>query len=84
MTTLTMVVGMMPTALALTAGSETRVSMAWVLIGGLLSSTFFTLIIIPIIFLHFESYPISRYFNMMANFYKKITKKQQPSASYKK
>ncbi|HWR40749.1 MAG TPA: efflux RND transporter permease subunit [Patescibacteria group bacterium] len=61
MTTLTMVVGMLPTALAMTAGSETRVSMAWVLIGGLLSSTVFTLIIIPIIFLHFEKHPIRSY-----------------------
>ena len=61
MTTLTMVVGMLPTALAMTAGSETRVSMAWVLIGGLLSSTVFTLIIIPIIFLHLETHhPFAR------------------------
>ena len=58
MTTLTMVVGMLPTALSITEGSETRVSMAWVLIGGLLSSTVFTLIIIPIIFLFFHNYPI--------------------------
>jgi HAE1 family hydrophobic/amphiphilic exporter-1 len=59
MTTLTMVVGMLPTALSITEGSETRVSMAWVLIGGLLSSTVFTLIIIPIIFLFFQNHPIS-------------------------
>lgn len=58
MTTLTMVVGMLPTALSMTEGSETRVSMAWVLIGGLLSSTIFTLIIIPIVFLFFHNYPI--------------------------
>jgi multidrug efflux pump subunit AcrB len=37
----------------MTAGSETRVSMAWVIIGGLLTSTVFTLIVIPIIFLFF-------------------------------
>ena len=53
MTTITMMVGMLPTALAMTAGSETRVSMAWVIIGGLLTSTVFTLIVIPIIFLWF-------------------------------
>ena len=58
MTTLTMVVGMLPTALSITEGAETRVSMAWVLIGGLLSSTVFTLIIIPIIFLFFQNHPI--------------------------
>lgn len=55
MTTMTMVVGMLPTALAMTEGSETRVSMAWVLIGGLLTSTVFTLIVIPIVFLYFET-----------------------------
>ncbi len=54
MTTITMMVGMMPTALAMTEGSETRSSMAWVIIGGLLTSTIFTLVIIPIIFLFFE------------------------------
>ncbi len=53
MTTITMMVGMLPTALAMTAGSETRSSMAWVIIGGLLTSTVFTLVVIPIIFLFF-------------------------------
>lgn len=66
MTTLTMIVGMLPTALAMTAGSETRVSMAWVIIGGLLSSTVFTLLIVPVIFLYFESRPLSRYFHKIA------------------
>ncbi len=58
MTTLTMVAGMIPTALAMTEGSETRVSMAIVIIGGLLSSTVFTLVIIPIIFVFFARYPV--------------------------
>ena len=58
MTTFTMIVGMLPTALAVTAGSETRSSMAWVIIGGLLTSTVFTLLVIPIIFLFFEKYPV--------------------------
>lgn len=54
MTTFTMIVGMLPTALAVTAGSETRSSMSWVIIGGLLTSTVFTLLVIPIVFLFFE------------------------------
>lgn len=57
MTTITMIVGMLPTALAITEGAETRVSMAWVIIGGLLTSTIFTLIVIPIIFMFFENHP---------------------------
>ncbi|MCW2276857.1 efflux RND transporter permease subunit [Heliophilum fasciatum] len=52
MTTITMVVGMLPTALAIAEGAENRVGMAWVIIGGLLTSTFFTVIIIPIIFIY--------------------------------
>jgi HAE1 family hydrophobic/amphiphilic exporter-1 len=72
MTTLTMVVGMLPTALAMTAGSETRVSMAWVLIGGLLSSTFFTLIVIPIIFLYFDKHPFSRNVHLLIDFCKSL------------
>ena len=51
MTALTMVVGMLPTAFAMGEGAETRVSMAWVIIGGMITSTVFTLLIIPIIFL---------------------------------
>ncbi|TGE33866.1 efflux RND transporter permease subunit [Desulfosporosinus sp. Sb-LF] len=54
MTSLTMIFGMLPTALAISEGSEQRVGMAWVLIGGLISSTVFTLIIIPILFLGFN------------------------------
>lgn len=51
-----MIVGMLPTALAVTAGSETRSSMAWVIIGGLLTSTIFTLLVMPMIFLFFENH----------------------------
>ncbi|MBQ1511238.1 MAG: efflux RND transporter permease subunit, partial [Selenomonadaceae bacterium] len=66
MTTITMMAGMMPTALAMTEGSETRVSMAWVIIGGLLTSTVFTLVIIPIIFLFFEKHPPRSWFSFVA------------------
>lgn len=71
MTTITMVVGMLPTALAMTEGSETRVSMAWVLIGGLLTSTVFTLIIIPIIFIFFHNHPIKNWPNYVGSWCKR-------------
>jgi hydrophobic/amphiphilic exporter-1 (mainly G- bacteria), HAE1 family len=67
MTTLTMMVGMTPMALAMTEGSETRVSMAWVIIGGLLTSTVFTLIVIPIIFLFFESHSLTQWWKKIKN-----------------
>lgn len=50
MTTVTMIFGMLPTALATGDGAETRAGMAWVLIGGLLTSTLFTLIVIPVVY----------------------------------
>ena len=50
-------------------GSETRVSMAWVIIGGLVSSTIFTLLVIPIIFLFFEKIQLGIRINQ---WYKKI------------
>jgi HAE1 family hydrophobic/amphiphilic exporter-1 len=50
MTTLAMVGGMMPTALALSQGSESRSPMAIAVIGGLILSTLLTLIVIPVVF----------------------------------
>jgi HAE1 family hydrophobic/amphiphilic exporter-1 len=54
MTTLTMVLGMMPLALALGAGSEIRQSMAIVVIGALISSTLLTLVLVPVIYSYME------------------------------
>ncbi len=48
MTTFAMIGGMLPTALAVTEGSETRSPMAICVIGGLILSTMLTLIIIPV------------------------------------
>jgi HAE1 family hydrophobic/amphiphilic exporter-1 len=54
MTTLTMVLGMMPLALALGAGAEIRQSMAIVVIGALLSSTLLTLVLVPVVYSYME------------------------------
>lgn len=50
MTTIAMVFGMFPIALASGAGAEWKNGLAWVIIGGLLSSLFLTLIIVPVIY----------------------------------
>jgi HAE1 family hydrophobic/amphiphilic exporter-1 len=50
MTSLTMVVGMLPSALALSEGSETRAGMAWVIIGGMIASTILSPIILPVVY----------------------------------
>lgn len=50
MTTLAMVGGMLPTALALSKGSEQRAPMAITVIGGLILSTLLTLLVIPTLY----------------------------------
>ncbi len=50
MTTLTMIVGMMPIALSSSAGSEWKTGLAWALIGGLTSSMFLTLLLVPVVY----------------------------------
>lgn len=50
MTSLTMIVGMLPSALALGEGSETRAGMAWVIIGGMIASTILSPIILPVVY----------------------------------
>lgn len=50
MTTVAMIAGMTPVALARGDGAETRVPMAIAIIGGLITSTFLTLGIVPVVY----------------------------------
>lgn len=50
MTTIAMVIGMLPIAMASGAGSELKNGLAWVIIGGLMSSLFLTLIVVPVVY----------------------------------
>jgi multidrug efflux pump subunit AcrB len=54
MTTLTTVVGLLPMALAVGVGAEANQPLAIAVIGGLMVSTFFTLILIPTLYVMFE------------------------------
>jgi len=71
MTTLAMILGMLPIALASGAGAETKNGMAWVIIGGLTSSLILTLLVVPSMYLVVD--------RIMARFTKKkvIPKKPQ-------
>lgn len=51
MTTLAMILGMLPIALASGAGAEIKNGMAWVIIGGLTSSMLLTLFVVPSMYL---------------------------------
>lgn len=50
MTTIAMVVGMLPIALANGAGAAWKNGLAWAIIGGLTSSMFLTLIVVPVVY----------------------------------
>jgi HAE1 family hydrophobic/amphiphilic exporter-1 len=50
MTTLAMVIGMLPIALASGTASEWKNGLAWVIIGGLLSSLILTVYLVPMIY----------------------------------
>jgi HAE1 family hydrophobic/amphiphilic exporter-1 len=54
MTTFSMIFGMLPIALATGAGSEWKNGLAWALIGGLTSSLFLTLIVVPVVYYIFD------------------------------
>ncbi|MEX1267591.1 MAG: efflux RND transporter permease subunit [Balneolaceae bacterium] len=55
MTSISTILGILPIALALGAGSESRSSMGIAVIGGLLIGSFFTLYVIPAIYSYFTS-----------------------------
>lgn len=54
MTTVAMIAGMVPIAMGIGAGSEIRKSMAIAVIGGLLTSTVLTLLVVPVVFTYVD------------------------------
>lgn len=55
MTTIAMITGMLPIAIASGAGAEVKNGMAWVIIGGLTSSLLLTLLLVPCMYMIIES-----------------------------
>jgi HAE1 family hydrophobic/amphiphilic exporter-1 len=56
MTTAAMIGGMLPLALALGPGSEQQSPMAHAVIGGIVTSTLFTLVVVPVLFTYFDTW----------------------------
>jgi len=54
MTTLAMIAGMLPIALAMGEGGGFRAPMARAVIGGLITSTLLTLIVVPVAYSYFD------------------------------
>ena len=56
MTTAAMIGGMIPLALAFGAGSEQQSPMAHAVIGGIITSTVFTLVVVPVLYTYFDAW----------------------------
>jgi HAE1 family hydrophobic/amphiphilic exporter-1 len=56
MTTIAMVVGMLPIAASTSAGSEAKSGLGVVLIGGLISSLLLTLVLVPVVYQRFDKW----------------------------
>jgi hydrophobic/amphiphilic exporter-1 (mainly G- bacteria), HAE1 family len=60
MTTLAMIFGMVPLALALTEGSEQRAPMGQAVIGGVITSSVLTLVVVPVVYTYVDD--LARWF----------------------
>ena len=56
MTTLAMIFGMLPLALALTEGSEQRAPMGQAVIGGVITSSLLTLVVVPVVYCYMDDF----------------------------
>ncbi len=83
MTTLTMIFGMLPIALSTASGSEWKSGLAWALIGGLTSSLFLTLVVVPVVYMKIDEWKekIPAFFNKPSDLFNRFrkNKSEQPA-----
>jgi HAE1 family hydrophobic/amphiphilic exporter-1 len=72
MTTLAMIFGMMPLAFAIGAGAEMRAPMARAVIGGLITSTLLSLLVVPVVYTFLDDFRPSALFGWI--------RKRQPAS----
>lgn len=58
MTTVAMIAGMLPIALKFGAGAEARAPMAVAVVGGLITSTLLTLVVVPVVFTYIDDFQV--------------------------
>jgi HAE1 family hydrophobic/amphiphilic exporter-1 len=73
MTTFTMIFGMMPIALSTASSSEFKSGLAWAIIGGLTSSLFLTLIVVPVVYMKVDEWreKVPAFFKKPSDFFKR-------------
>ena len=74
MTTVAMVVGMLPIALSSEAGAEWKSGLAWALVGGLTSSLLLTLILVPVMYTKVDEWRVK-----LPAFFKRLLLRRRPS-----
>jgi multidrug efflux pump subunit AcrB len=57
MTTLAMIFGMLPMAIGLGEGAESQAPMGRAVIGGLITSTLLTLVVVPVLYTYLDNLP---------------------------
>jgi len=79
MTTLAMVFGMVPLAFALSEGSEQRAPMGQAVIGGVVTSSLLTLVVVPVIYCYMDD--LARWLRRLAGLHEAETPLQYNEAS---
>ncbi len=77
MTTVAMVAGMLPIAIRFGAGSEARAPMAIAVVGGLITSTLLTLVVVPVVFTYVDDFQ-----NWLAKHFKKLNLNSSTDLEY--
>jgi HAE1 family hydrophobic/amphiphilic exporter-1 len=77
MTTLAMIFGMMPLAFAIGAGAELRAPMARAVIGGLVTSTMLSLVVVPVVYTYLDDLSLRKF---LAWFGRKPKEQTEPAA----
>lgn len=71
MTALSTIFGALPTAMEIGRGAEMRSPMAIAIIGGLITSTFLTLLVVPVVYTIFDDFGKLRFFHWLGHFVRK-------------
>ncbi|MEO7962772.1 MAG: efflux RND transporter permease subunit, partial [Gemmatimonadaceae bacterium] len=80
MTTMSMIVGMSPLALALGEGAEQRAPMAHAVIGGLITSTMLTLFVVPVVYTLLDDLTVKVFSRRKADAHAPLVAEPAPAA----
>jgi hydrophobic/amphiphilic exporter-1 (mainly G- bacteria), HAE1 family len=80
MTTLAMIFGMLPLAFAIGAGAEMRAPMARAVIGGLITSTLLTLVVVPVVYTYLDGLRLASVSEWRKGRRRRVVEERKPAA----